>query len=115
MPLTTLSDSLDLVGERAAVIVFRACQANTLETAYQLRDAGQFMLASQSIVPIAGVWPWRTFLATLKPGAAVGRRGARHRGAAGAVPRDAGESRTRSPTSPTRSSISAPPARSSSP
>jgi len=72
MPLSTLSDALDLVGERAALIVFRACQASTLEAAYQLRDAGQFMLASQSIVPIAGVWPWDTFLAALKPGAASG-------------------------------------------
>jgi hypothetical protein len=60
------------VGERAAVIVFRACQASTLEAAYELRDAGQFMLASQSIVPIAGVWPWGTFLTALKPSAASG-------------------------------------------
>ena len=30
------------------------------------------MLASQSIVPIAGVWPWETFLASLTPGAASG-------------------------------------------
>jgi hypothetical protein len=69
MPLTSLSDSLETVGERAAVIVFRACLANTLETAYQLRDAGEFMLASQSIVPIAGIWPWHTFLTALMPGA----------------------------------------------
>ena len=72
MPLSTLSDALDLVGERAAVVVFRACQASTLEAAYQLRDTGHFMLASQSIVPIAGVWPWETFLASLTPGAASG-------------------------------------------
>ena len=72
MPLTTLSDRCRPVGERAAVIVFRACQANTLETAYQLRDAGEFMLASQSIVPIAGIWPWGSFLAALKPGATSG-------------------------------------------
>ena len=39
MPLTSLSDALQTVDERAAVIVFRSCQANTLETAYQLRDA----------------------------------------------------------------------------
>ena len=58
--------------ERAAVIVFRSCQANTLETAYQLRDAGEFMLASQSIVPIAGIWPWSTFLSALMPGATSG-------------------------------------------
>ena len=60
------------MGERAAVIVFRACLANTLETAYQLRDAAEFMLASQSIVPIAGIWPWATFLTALMPGATSG-------------------------------------------
>jgi hypothetical protein len=69
MPLTGLSESLLAVGERAAVIVFRSCMANTLETAYQLRDAGEYMLASQSLVPVAGVWPWRSFLAQLTPGA----------------------------------------------
>ena len=57
---------------RAAVIVFRSCQANTLETAYQLCDAAEFMLASQSIVPIAGIWPWGSFLTSLMPGAASG-------------------------------------------
>jgi hypothetical protein len=72
MPLSTLSDALDTLGERAAVIVFRACQAGTLEAAYQLRDAGQFMIASQSIVPIAGVWPWATFLTALTPSASSG-------------------------------------------
>ena len=72
MPLTSLSDSLHAVGERAAVIVFRACLANTLETAYQLRDAGEFMVASQSIVPIAGIWPWGSFLTSLMPGATSG-------------------------------------------
>jgi hypothetical protein len=69
MPLTSLSDSLQEAGGRAAVIVFRACFANTLETAYQLRDAGEFMLASQSIVPIAGIWPWGSFLTSLMAGA----------------------------------------------
>jgi hypothetical protein len=69
MTLTTLSDSLQTVGEGAALIVFRACMANTLETAYQLREAGAFMLASQSIVPIAGIWPWGSLLTALMPGA----------------------------------------------
>lgn len=76
MTLASLSASLQTVGERAAVLVFRACQANTLETAYQLRDTGEFMLASQSIVPIAGIWPWQSVLASLQPGdrsAAVAR------------------------------------------
>jgi hypothetical protein len=72
MPLTSLSEALQTVEERAAVIVFRACQANTLETAYQLRDAGQFMLASQSIVPIAGIWPWVSFFSSLMPSATSG-------------------------------------------
>ena len=72
MPLTSLSDALHTVDERAAVIVFRSCQANTLETAYQLRDAGEFMLASQSIVPIAGIWPWSSFLSSLMPSATSG-------------------------------------------
>ena len=72
MALTSLSESLEAAGERAAVIVFRACLANTLETAYQLRDAAEFMLASQSIVPIAGIWPWGSFLTSLMPGAASG-------------------------------------------
>ena len=67
MTLASLSESLQTVRERAAVVVFRACQANTLETAYQLRDAGEFMLASQSIVPIAGIWPWGSFLTSLMP------------------------------------------------
>lgn len=69
MAPASLSESLQAVGGRAALIVFRACQANTLETAYELRDAGEFMLASQSIVPIAGIWPWSTFLTSLMPGA----------------------------------------------
>src|SRR5215213_7049584 len=72
MGLGSLADSLEKAGERAAVIVFRACMANTLETAYQLRDAGEFMIASQSVVPIAGVWPWGTFLTALMPGASSG-------------------------------------------
>jgi len=67
MEMTSLSASLQAVGERAAVIVFRSCMANTLETAYQLRDAGEYMLASQSLVPVAGIWPWRSFLSQLTP------------------------------------------------
>jgi hypothetical protein len=69
MTLAGLSDSMQSVDGRAAVLVFRVCQANTLETAYQLRDAGEFMIASQSIVPIAGTWPWSTFLTSLMAGA----------------------------------------------
>ncbi|MEO8360536.1 MAG: clostripain-related cysteine peptidase [Vicinamibacteria bacterium] len=72
MQLAGLADSMETVGDRAAVIVFRSCMANSLETAYQLKDAGEFMIASQSIVPIAGIWPWQNFLAALMPSAASG-------------------------------------------
>ncbi len=72
MPLTTLSASVQSSGVRAAVIVFRSCLANTIETAYELREAGEFMIASQSIVPIAGIWPWASFFTCLMPGAASG-------------------------------------------
>ena len=88
-----LASSMEAVGGRAAVIVFRACLANTLETAYQLRDAGEFMVASQSIVPIAGIWPWGTFLTSLMPGASSGDVGLALAAATGALPREAREPR----------------------
>ena len=69
MQLGGLADSVEALGDRAAVIVFRCCNVNTLETAYQLKDAAKFMIASQSVVPIAGIWPWETFLTGLFPGA----------------------------------------------
>lgn len=72
LQLSGLADSLSMVGDRAAVIVFRSCMANSLETAYQLKDAGEFMIASQSLVPIAGIWPWASFLTALMPGAPSG-------------------------------------------
>ena len=72
MQLGGLADSVEALGDRAAVIVFRVCNVNTLETAYQLKDAAKFMVASQSVVPIAGIWPWETFLTGLFPGAEAG-------------------------------------------
>jgi Clostripain family len=72
MGLPALGRSLGSIEGRAAVVVFRDCCVNTLETAYELRDVAEFMIASQSIVPIAGVWPWDTFLTALMPGAPSG-------------------------------------------
>lgn len=72
MPLSALAESLGSVDGRAAVVVFRDCLVNTLETAYELRDVGEFMVATQSLAPIAGVWPWGTFLTSLMPGAPSG-------------------------------------------
>jgi hypothetical protein len=70
--LNDLAGSLGSVQGRAAIIVFRDCFMNTLETAYQLRPVGEYMIASQAEAPIAGVWPWLNFMATLMPGAASG-------------------------------------------
>lgn len=66
--LNELAGSLQQ-GGRAAVVLFRDCFMNTLEVAYQLREAGEYMIATQSLAPIAGVWPWVNFMSTLMPGA----------------------------------------------
>ena len=74
--LNDLASSIEAIEGKAAVVVFRDCFMNTLETAYQLRHAAEFMMASQSVVPIAGVWPWAGFMTALMPSAAsadVGR------------------------------------------
>ena len=70
--LNDLASSIEAVERKAAVVVFRDCFMNTLETAYQLRNAAEFMVASQSVVPVAGVWPWGGFLSALMPSAASG-------------------------------------------
>lgn len=75
MGLPALGRSLGSIEGRAAVVVFRDCLVNTLETAYELRDVAEFMIATQSIAPIAGVWPWDTFLTALMPGAPSGEVG----------------------------------------
>jgi hypothetical protein len=72
LQMSGLANSVEAIGDSAAVVVFRVCEVNTLETAYQLKDAAKFMIASQSVVPIAGVWPWETFMSGLFPGAEPG-------------------------------------------
>ncbi|HUU33423.1 MAG TPA: clostripain-related cysteine peptidase [Vicinamibacterales bacterium] len=67
--LNDLAGSLQTTAGRAAVVVFRDCFMNTLETAYQLRDAADFMIATQSLAPIAGVWPWNGLMSALAPSA----------------------------------------------
>jgi hypothetical protein len=63
--LNDLAKSLQAVAARDTIIVFRDCYMNTLETAYQLRHVAEFMIASQSEMPIAGVWPWTKVLTDL--------------------------------------------------
>jgi Clostripain family len=67
--LNDLAGSIQAVDGLAAVVVFRDCFMNTLETAYELKGVGEFMIASQSEMPIAGIWPWLPLLTTLLPGA----------------------------------------------
>jgi hypothetical protein len=68
--LNNLAGSIEKVEGRAAVVLFRDCFMNTLETAYQLHDVAEFMIATQAEAPIAGVWPWKAFLEALDPDAA---------------------------------------------
>ena len=70
--LNDLASSIEGIEGKAAVVIFRDCFMNTLETAYQLRRAAEFMLASQSVVPVAGVWPWLQFMTALMPSAVSG-------------------------------------------
>ena len=67
--LNDLADSLEANDVRAGVVVFRDCFMNTLETACQLRNSAEFMIASQALAPVGGVWPWSHFMATLAPSA----------------------------------------------
>lgn len=68
MRLNDLADAIGRGdGERpAAVVMFRDCFMSCLEAAYQLQHVTTFMIASQSVVPIAGVWPWPAFVDALK-------------------------------------------------
>ena len=68
--LNDLADAFDADAGKASVIVFRDCFMNTIETAYQLRHVSEYLIASQAEAPIAGVWPWLNFMASLMPGAA---------------------------------------------
>ena len=69
MRLNDLADSLQAPDCRAALLVFRDCFMSTLEAAYQVSGVAEFMIASQSEVPIAGVWPWQAFMDSLIPSA----------------------------------------------
>ncbi len=65
--LNDLATSVSTTDGRAAVLIFRDCYMNTLETAYQLKDSAEFMIATQAVAPIAGVWPWPKVMEALAP------------------------------------------------
>lgn len=65
MRLPALVRGLRGAGSRADVVLFRDCYMNTLEVAYQLRNATECVVATQAMAPRTGTWPWREFLGTL--------------------------------------------------
>ena len=91
--LGDLAGSMTAATGRASVTVFRDCFMSTLETVCQLQHATEFMVASQSLVPAEGVWPWRAFMAALhrRRDAVRGRAGAG--AAARLLPRRSGQPR----------------------
>ena len=60
-----LAASIAAMQRRAALVMFRDCFMGALEAVFQLQGISDFMLASQTQVPIAGEWPWRDLLGTL--------------------------------------------------
>jgi len=67
--LNDLAASMGAGPRPAALVVFRDCFMNTLETAYQCRGVAEFMIASQSLVPVSGIWPWASLMSALMPSA----------------------------------------------
>ena len=62
-------------GARASVVIFRDCFMNCLEAAYQLRQAAEFVVATQALAPATGTWPWKAFMASLTPEASAHEAG----------------------------------------
>jgi hypothetical protein len=69
--LNDLADSIAQADQRASVVMFRDCFMSALETACQLQHVAEFIIASQSLMPIAGVWPWAHFVDSLMPSAST--------------------------------------------
>jgi len=69
MPIDGLAGALKSVkednrGKGVDLVAFDACHMNTLEVAYELRDAAPYMIASQSMVPFDGL-PYEMFITEL--------------------------------------------------
>lgn len=65
--LNDLAESIAQADQRASVVIFRDCFMSALETACQLQYVAEFIVASQALMPIAGVWPWSYFVDSLMP------------------------------------------------
>jgi hypothetical protein len=69
MPIDGLAGALRSVkvdngGKGVDLVAFDACHMNTLEVAYELRDAAPYLVASQSMVPFDGL-PYDMFITEL--------------------------------------------------
>ncbi len=59
-----LQAAKDCHGRKIDVIAFKDCAISTLETAFELRDHANYLLATQGMVPAEG-WPYRGMLGSL--------------------------------------------------
>jgi hypothetical protein len=68
LSLPNIASAMDRRIGSATVVMFRDCCMSTLETAFQLKKAARFAVASQSLVPIQGQWPYAGLFAALQQG-----------------------------------------------
>jgi hypothetical protein len=60
-------------GQAVDIVMFKNCCLSNLETAYQLRDVAEFMIASQARLPANG-WPYRQLFSALAADRGAGSR-----------------------------------------
>lgn len=61
MPVPEFAEAIDT----ATVVLCRNCFMNTVETAVELHGVAEFLVGTQSKVPIDGTWPWVSLVANL--------------------------------------------------
>ncbi|MBQ2765847.1 MAG: hypothetical protein IJF48_02555 [Clostridia bacterium] len=64
LSLADMKSAMGAFGENFDLIVFDACLMGTLETAYALKDVGEYMIASEDIIPTDGIY-YTTWLNSL--------------------------------------------------
>lgn len=64
LSLADMKSAMGAFGEKFDLIVFDACLMGTLETAYTLKDVGEYMIASEDITPTDGIY-YTTWLNSL--------------------------------------------------
>ena len=58
---TALRTARETMNQKVDIIAFKDCYMSTLETAFELEDSADYLIASPEIVPIEG-WPYRPML-----------------------------------------------------